>query len=114
MAAEQLEPLESGPKKTRPRVYYKNLHLFNTCMLAGSVATGEGGETECVIGAAVRLIKEGRGLAEQRTDDFGDFKFDGLKENSGGYELEVTHDGNSVSRTIASLPQSLSVGTLWI
>ncbi len=67
VAAEQLEPLESGLKKTRPRVYYKNLHLFNTCILAGSVATGEGDETECVIGAAVRLVKEGRGGL--RTDD---------------------------------------------
>ncbi len=114
IVSEKLETLSSGKTDTRPRVYYKNLHRFNKCIIAGSVATGEEGATECVVGAKVRLTKEGNALLEQETDDFGDFKFDGLLENSGSYDIEVLFAGKSAKKEIGKLQKSSSVGTLWI
>lgn len=110
----KLETLVSGKTNTRPRVYYKNLHRFNKCIIVGSVATGEEGATECVAGATVRLIKEGNTVVEQETDDFGDYKFDGLQENSGGYEIEVVFGGKSIKKAIRELQKSSLVETLWI
>ncbi len=99
---------------TQPRVYYKNLHRFNKCMIVGSVATGEEGATECVFGAMVKLLEAGKPLAEQETDDFGDFKFDGLQANSGSYELEIVFAGKSIRREIGTLQESSFIDTIWI
>lgn len=111
---EKLETLAFETMDTRPRAYYKNLHRYNKCIIVGSVATGEEGATECVVGAKVRLIKEGNTLFEQETDDFGDFKFDGLLENSGSYGIEVVFAGKSARKEIRKLQKSSSVGTFWI
>lgn len=112
--SEKLERLTLGRISTSPRVFYKNLHRFNSCIVAGSVATGEEGATECAVGATVRLIEEGQVISEQMTDDFGDFKFDGLLENSGSYQLEVVFAEKSIRSTVGKLPESISVGTLWL
>ena len=114
VASEKLEPLVVEGQNTRPRVYYKNLHLFNTCMIVGTVATGKDTVTECVVGATVKLLNEGKTVSEQRSDDFGDFKFDGLKENSGSYQVEIIYGEQSVVRDIGNLQKSVSVDTLWI
>lgn len=114
VASEHLETLASEKMPGRPRVYYKNLHRFNKCIIVGSVATEDDGTTECVVGATVRLLKDGNTLSQQETDDFGDFKFDGLQEKSGGYELEVIFAGKTTRTEIGKLQQSCSVGTLWI
>jgi Fe-S-cluster-containing dehydrogenase component len=78
---------------TRPRVYYKNLWRFTKAFIGGSVSAEENGVVDCVEGASVRLIKDGRVLAEQATDNYGDFKFDRLDENSGRYTVEVEAKG---------------------
>ena len=83
-------------------------------MIVGSVATGEEGATECVVGATVRLIKEGNILSEQQTDDFGDYKFDDLFENSGNYAIEVVFAGKSTRKDIGKLHKSSLISTLWI
>lgn len=114
IASEKLETLPSERMPARPRAYYKNLHRFNKCMLAGSVATNEDGVTECVAGATVKLIREGNTLSEQETDVFGDFKFDGLPENSGNYKIEIIWAGKIERRSIKNFNKSFSVGTLWI
>lgn len=112
--SEKLEPLVAEGKKTRPRVYYKNLHLFQSCMVAGSVATSKDGITECVVGATVKLLREGQTVSQQSSDDFGDYRFDGLEKNSGSYEVEILYDGESTRRKIGTLEKSVSVDTLWI
>lgn len=114
IASEGLQTLVVQTTSTRPRVYYKNLYRFTMCMIAGSVATGEEGATECVVGAKVRLIKESKGIAEQETDDFGDFTFDGLPENSGSYTVEVLCGSKRVRKEVGQLHVSSSVGTLWV
>ena len=114
VAAEQLETLSGKSMHTSPRVYYKNLHRFNKCMIVGSVATGEEGATECVAGATVSLFKEGKIIDVQESDDFGDFKFDGLLENTSNYEIKVVLAEKSAGIKIAELQESNQVGTLWI
>ncbi len=88
-ADEQLEVLQPE-LGTRPRVYYKNLHLMTQCFVAGSVAADLEGVEECVENAEVVLKHDGRELGRATTDTFGDFKFDRLAPNSGPYELAVT------------------------
>lgn len=112
--SEKLEPLVAEGRKTSPRVYYKNLHLFQSCIVAGSVATSKDGITECVAGATVKLLREGQTVSQQSSDDFGDYRFDGLKKNSGSYEVEILYGGQSIRRKIGTLEKSVSVDTLWI
>jgi Fe-S-cluster-containing dehydrogenase component len=80
---------------TKPRVYYKNLHRYTQAFIGGSVAAEANGIVDCVEGAAVRLIKDGASIAETATDNYGDFKFDKLDENSGRYTVEVSSNGRT-------------------
>ena len=97
-AAEGLEVLrpELG---TKPRIYYKNLHLMTSCLVGGTVVTHVKGVEECAEGAAVVLKLEGREVARTTTDTFGEFKFDKLGKGSGPYEVEV--QGGSTGRVAA-------------
>ncbi len=74
---------------TKPRVYYKNLWRYTQCFIAGSVSVEAKGVVDCIEGANVRLIKDSAVVAETATDNYGDFKFDRLDENSGAYVVEI-------------------------
>jgi Fe-S-cluster-containing dehydrogenase component len=76
--------------RTKPRVYYKNLHLMTKCLIGGSVAAMVNGVEECAEGADVVLKHNGSEVARSTTDTFGEFKIDRLEPNSGRYQLEVT------------------------
>jgi Fe-S-cluster-containing dehydrogenase component len=80
---------------TKPRVYYRNLWRYTTCFIGGTVSTEANGAVDCVEGASVRLMKDGRCVAETKTDNYGDFKFDRLAEGSGRYVVEVASGGRS-------------------
>ena len=112
--AQNLEVLPTGPVKTRPRCYYKNLHRFAGRCLMGSIATTVDGITECVFGATVRL-QDGDEVFEQTvTDEFGDFKFDRLAAAKETYDLKVIYQDRSISSIKVEIKDSLSLGTLWI
>lgn len=87
-AQEKLEVLrpELG---TKPRVYYKNLDRWRKVFVGGSLSGAIGGTVECVSGAKVVLKRGGGKIAEATTNTFGDFRFDGLEENSGSYSIEI-------------------------
>src|SRR6185369_12296373 len=68
---------------TKPRVYYRNLWRYSKCFIGGTVAAETNDIVDCVEGANVRLTKDGRKVAETTSDNYGDFKFDKLDENSG-------------------------------
>jgi len=86
---------------TRPRVYYRNMDLYEKCFIGGSIAGMVDGKEECISGAVVTLNKDGTKIAEQVSDGFGDFKFDGLDPDSGAYTAEILHPGfQSVSETV--------------
>jgi len=111
---ENLECFGTSSSSARPRCFYKNLHRYTKCFIAGSVASGNEGESECVEGAIVKLLQGGVLLSEQKSDDFGDFKFDRLPPKSGNYSIEIeTTEG--VKRAVnIQLEESVSVGTLWV
>lgn len=87
-ASEGLEVLkpELG---TRPRVYYKNLHLITHCFVGGTVVADVAGVEECAPGVEVVLRQAGREVGRATTDTFGEFKIDRLEPGSGRYQLEI-------------------------
>ena len=74
---------------TEPAVLYKNLFRFTKGFIAGSVASAKDGTVDCVEGAKVGLSAKSGLIAELTTDNYGDFKFDNLPEDSGAYTLSI-------------------------
>jgi Fe-S-cluster-containing dehydrogenase component len=94
---------------TKPRVYYKNLWRYASCFIAGSVSAKAKSVVDCVEGAKVRLVKGGAVVAEAVTDNYGDFKFDRLDENSGDYVVEISF-GRAKKTVAAKLGASINLG----
>jgi Fe-S-cluster-containing dehydrogenase component len=88
--AEQLKPL-APEKNTKPRVYYKNLYLYDRLFIAGSIVAERAGVLDCVDQAQIELMKDGAVKASTQSDIFGEYKIDALDENSGPYELRISH-----------------------
>jgi Fe-S-cluster-containing dehydrogenase component len=100
---------------TRPRVYYKNLKRFTHCFIAGSVATRNGNTKDCVEGAEVALLNaKNENIAVIITDNYGDFKFDKLKENSGKYTITIRYEDHDLKTVECDLKESLNVGVLYV
>jgi len=74
---------------TRPRIYYKNLHLITKCFVGGTVVHHVNGVEECAAGVEVVLEKDGREVGRATTDTFGEFVIDKLEPKSGGYQLKA-------------------------
>jgi hypothetical protein len=111
LAAEQGLETIKPELGTKPRVYYKNMWRYSTCFIAGSVSVQVNGVVDCVEGASVRLLKNGAKVAESATDNYGDFKFDRLNENSGDYVVEVSA-GQSKKAVTAKLGASINIGEI--
>jgi Fe-S-cluster-containing dehydrogenase component len=97
------EGLEAYKPKagTLPMVYYKNLHRFTKCFIAGSIATTASGREECAEGADISLHDDADQLvATTKSDAFGDFKFDGLPPDSGKYSLKITYRNRGTTLTV--------------
>lgn len=108
---EQLEVLQ--PEwGTKPRVYYKNLWRYSKCFIGGTVSTAVGGVVECVEDAKVRLKKDNRVVSETTTDNFGDFKFDQLDENSGAYLVEIAAKDGAKKTVEIVLGASVNLGEI--
>lgn len=75
----------------KPRVYYRGLGRWRDCFIGGSASVERGGVVDCLEGAQVTLLQQGKVVAETLSDEFGDFQFSGLPENSGGYQVEIKH-----------------------
>jgi Fe-S-cluster-containing dehydrogenase component len=86
-AAENLEVLkpELG---TKPRIYYKNLHLITKCFVSGTLVKIVDSIEECAADVEVFLEKDGREIGRTKTDIFGEFVIDKLEPNSGHYQLK--------------------------
>lgn len=109
---EKLEAYE--PKyKTGPHVYYKNLYRFTRCFIGGSVAVQVEGKDECPEGAKVTLFRgSGERVGECVTNNYGDFKFDDLEEDSGRHFLEIVYPDHEKETLEVDLKTSLNVGTV--
>jgi Fe-S-cluster-containing dehydrogenase component len=96
---------------TKPRIYYRNLWRYSKCFIGGSVSAEANGVVDCVQGAKVRLLRGGAPVAETTTDNYGDFKFDRLDENSGRYSVEIAALGRK--KTVdAELGVSINLGEI--
>jgi Fe-S-cluster-containing dehydrogenase component len=108
---EQLEVLhpEYG---TRPRVWYKNMHLAEKCFIGGTVVAQKDGVEDCVAGATAIVKKDGAAVGEAVTDAFGEFKVDRLDKGSGTYEVEISHPDHGSARATADLGDSVYLGVI--
>ena len=96
---------------SKPRVYYRNLWRYSKCFIGGSVAEEKNGAVDCIEGASVQLVRNGVSLAVTTTDNYGDFKFDKLDENSGSYTVQIFASGRS--KTVeATLGASINLGEI--
>lgn len=91
VAEENLEPFRAE-FATKPRIHYKNLHLFTKVFVAGEVLGLTGGITDCLAGACISLKSGETELAACETDAFGEFWIDGLDQDLGPCTLEISHD----------------------
>jgi Fe-S-cluster-containing dehydrogenase component len=86
-AAEKLEVLKPE-LETKPRIYYKNLHLITKCFVSGTLVKIVDSIEECAADVEVFLEKDGREIGRTKTDIFGEFVIDNLEPNSGKYQLK--------------------------
>jgi Fe-S-cluster-containing dehydrogenase component len=109
--AEGLEVMrpELGAK---PHVYYRNLWRYSKCFIGGTLSAEAGGIADCVEGARVRLLRGGAMVAETTSDNYGDFKFDKLDEDSGAYTIEITDAGGKTKSVEARLGASINLGEI--
>jgi Fe-S-cluster-containing dehydrogenase component len=109
MAREQGLEVMRPELKARPRVYYRNLWRYSKCFIGGTVSTEANGAVDCVEGADVRLLRNGACVAETLSDNYGDFKFDRLDENSGSYVVEIAAKGRKKTVDV-TLGASVNIG----
>jgi len=81
-------------------VWYKNLYRWTTFFISGSLVK----DGDCAVGVKVSL--KGAATAEQETNYFGDFRFDGLAP--GDYTISV--DGKDVKEV--TVKESVSIGEI--
>jgi Fe-S-cluster-containing dehydrogenase component len=96
--------------KTRPRVYYRNLHLMTKCFIGGTVVAQIDGREECLAGVKVSLTKDGRTVGETTSDAFGEFKIDKLDPASGKYSLTLDAGGGRQTSREVVLGESQYLG----
>ena len=98
-------------QETEPRVLYKNLVRFTRGFIAGSVALAD--TDECAENARVLLTDEqGRELAETRTNNYGDFKLQGIEEVTTRLIVEITVDDLPPKLVKVEFNDSLNIGTI--
>ena len=96
---EKLRPLRSE-RGAKPRVWYRGLERWETEFVGGSVAADADGVVDCVQGVDVALLRNGVEIAQTQTDSFGDFRFDGLRAQDDGLEIEVRHTAGAIRRAV--------------
>jgi Fe-S-cluster-containing dehydrogenase component len=111
---DKLERLDGSDSSAQPRCFYKNIYRYSKCFIAGSVASGDDTVSECVEGVKVQLLKDDLVVDDQKTDYFGDFKFDMLSPGGGAYSIAIESEKGIKKKIDVKLKKSLSVGTLWI
>jgi Fe-S-cluster-containing dehydrogenase component len=109
---EQMLQVMKPELNARPRVYYRNLWRYSKCFIGGTISARVGDIVDCVEGAKVQLRQGSCVIAATTSDNYGDFKFDRLDENSGAYVVEIsTRDG--IKKAVeTSLGTSINIGEI--
>ena len=76
------------------------------------MAYEKNGLMECAVGARVQLQKDGNVIDAAITDRFGDFKIDGIPENSGTFSVEITFGTSRKKQIDIDASTSVSLGTI--
>jgi Fe-S-cluster-containing dehydrogenase component len=99
------EGFRTADLKNAPNVVYKNLHKYTkNFVTAGVLVNGD-----CFENATVSLKdSKGAAVATQKTNFFGEFKFDGLE--NGEYAVDVDAAGKKTSLKAKIDSQSLNLG----
>ncbi len=98
---------------TKPRVHYKNLHRYNRVFIGGNIVADKSGTIDCVAEATVELLNDGTIINSAQSDAFGEFRFDDLPENSGPYEINISHsDFESKTLTTTVTSDSIVLDTI--
>jgi TPP-dependent indolepyruvate ferredoxin oxidoreductase alpha subunit len=99
-------------RDTGPRVYYRKLHRYACAFVGGTLTEVREGREECAAGVGVALLRAGTEVASTTSDVFGEFKFDGLGEGSGAYEV-VARPGTAPAPSIpVVLGSSVYLGSI--
>jgi Fe-S-cluster-containing dehydrogenase component len=110
--AEGLQTLEprSG---ARPRVYYRNNHLFDSCFVGGTViGHSEAHKEDCIEGALIIASREGAEIGRSSSDAFGEFRIDKLEPGSGQVQFQIESEGHQTLRVDVALGESQYLGCL--
>ena len=97
---------------TKPRVYYRNLWRYTKCFIGGTLSAEAKGVVDCLANAKVKLMKDREKIAEVESDNYGDFKFNQLDENSGIYRVEIEVPGKPKKVVEAKLGVSVNLGEI--
>jgi len=108
---EDLETLESD-SDAKPRVYYKNNHLFTTCFVGGTIVTRQDGVEDCVSGAVVSAIQGGEILGRAVSDGFGEFRIMRFERDCGAVTLNIEIDGTLAKSVDVEVQDSVYVGCI--
>jgi Fe-S-cluster-containing dehydrogenase component len=85
---------------TRPRVYFKNLHLWTKAFLAGTVILRDSGD--CAEGVTVEIKHlDGGNVGEAITNNYGDFRIDKLEP--GDYVIRLQAPGRLPVETVVAV-----------
>ncbi len=89
---------------TKPHVLYKNLYKFTkNYVTAGVLVDGE-----CFENATATLTLNGKEVGTQKTNFFGEFKFDGL--DNGLYTLDIDAAGKKSNCEVTVSDESVNLG----
>lgn len=102
-----LEKMEGA----KPRVYYKNADVFDTCFIGGTVITESNGVEDCVADAEVTAIQNEQTIASATTDAFGEFKLGRFTKGMGKVTVQVNSSGATNSIEV-ELDDSTYVGCI--
>ena len=97
----------------KPRIYYKNDHVFRNVFVGGTVATQKDGIEDCVAGAKVTVLKAGQEIGQGETDAYGDFKIGRFDKGLGQISVQIEYAGSTQSID-AELDESLYIGCVSI
>ena len=85
------------------------------CFIAGSVAINVDGKDECAEGAQATLTNGStQTFSTTATDNYGNFKFDNLEENSGKYTIRITLNGYAAKTIDVEMKESLDAGVFFL
>lgn len=109
----KLVTLESDTE-AKPRVYYKNNHLFTTCFVGGTLVSVHDGIEDCVAGATATALRGGTELGTAVSDRFGEFKIERIARGIGDITLNIEVGGERVKSVDLEVQDSVYAGCIEI